>query len=758
MLQIEIDGESVTAKEGTSILEAALQTKHYIPHFCYHKKLSIAANCRMCLVQVDKMPKPLPACATNVAEGMKVSTISPMARQAQQGVLEFLLINHPLDCPICDQGGECQLQDLAVGYGKTHSRYIEPKRFVTPKDLGPLVGAIEMTRCIQCTRCTRFTEEIGGYQEIAMVHRGEHVEIMPFLGKIVESEISGNVIDLCPVGALTSLPFRYEARSWELSRRKSISAHDALGSNLEIQVKDKKVYRVLPRNNELINECWLSDKDRFAYEGLNHQDRIYYPMIKQANRWFTVSWETAIRYVAKGLQGVASEHGQEAVGIWAGANNTLEELYLLKKFAQAIKTPFIDSHLRLCDRGIHSLKQGAWWLGQSLNDFLTSDLIVIVGATLRQDQPLLTARIRQSVKAGSRLVVIQSKKEELHIPGVIQKILSPQQWDNYLASLLHQDGDDELAQLLAHCNKISIVLGEEAQLSHDYSLLVAQVAKLAKTYNGIWGIWPHAANAVGADLLELIAKDEHSLINMLLNPKKALILANVEPDLDTYHALAAIKVLKEAETVIVMSPFASEVSKQLADVILPITTVTETPGSFINMAGELQSFYSAVATTGETKPLWKVLRVLGGFMNFENFTYQSCQEVLVEVIKNGMLQHRLNNTIDISTDKSSVGEKKVLLRVGGVSIYNTDAIVRRAHALQQTPQAQPPLLRVNAHLLAKLSIKEGEQVLASQPGGEKMSFTIALDESLPDDVIHLPHHQSNASLGAMMDEIQLEKA
>lgn len=758
MLQIEIDGESVITKEGASILEAALQTNHYIPHFCYHKKLSIAANCRMCLVQVDKMPKPLPACATNVTEGMKISTISPMARQAQQGVLEFLLINHPLDCPICDQGGECQLQDLAMGYGKTHTRYIEPKRFVAPKNLGPLVGAIEMTRCIQCTRCTRFTEEIGGYQEIAMVHRGEHSEIMPFLGKIVESEISGNVIDLCPVGALTSLPFRYEARTWELSRRKSISAHDALGSNLEIQVKDKKVYRVLPRNNELINECWLSDKDRFAYEGLNHQDRIHYPMIKQANDWLAVSWEAAIRYVAKGLQSVASEYGQEAIGIWAGANNTLEELYLLKKLAQAMKTPFIDSHLRLYDRGIHSLKQGAWWLGQSLNDFLTSDLIMIVGATLRQDQPLLTARIRQSVKTGSKLVVIQPKKEELHIPGVIQKILSPRQWSSYLCSLLHQDSDDEVAQLLANCKEISIVLGEEAQLTHDYSSLVTQVAKLSRTYDGIWGIWPHAANAVGADLLELIARDGYSLIDMLLSPKKALVLANVEPDLDTYHASAAIKALKEAETVIVMSPFASETSKQLADVILPISTFTETPGSFINMAGELQSFYSTVATVGESKPLWKVLRVLGGFMNFENFTYQSCQEVLAEIIKNGTLQHRLNNTIDIAEDKSSVNEKKALLRVGGVSIYNTDAIVRRAYALQQTPQAQPPLLRVSTHLLTELSIKEGEQVFARQPGGEKISLTIALDESLPDDVVHLPHHQSNANLGAMMDEIQLEKA
>ena len=337
MLEIEIDGNKVEVAAGGTIMEAAAQIGIYIPHFCYHKKLSIAANCRMCLVQVEKAAKPLPACATPITDGMKVFTKSDYAVKAQKGVMEFLLINHPLDCPICDQGGECSLQDLAVGYGGSSSRYQEDKRVVKEKDLGPLVST-DMTRCIHCTRCVRFGQEIAGIMEMGQVGRGEHSEIMPFINKTIDSELSGNIIDLCPVGALTSKPFRYTARSWELSRRKSVSPHDGLGSNLIVQVKDDRVMRVLPLENEAVNECWLSDKDRFSYEGLNSEQRLTRPMLKQDGKWLEVDWQTALEYVANGLKQIREQHGADSIGALATPHQTVEELYLLQKLMRGMGT------------------------------------------------------------------------------------------------------------------------------------------------------------------------------------------------------------------------------------------------------------------------------------------------------------------------------------------------------------------------------------------------------------------------------------
>ncbi|QRN40619.1 MAG: NADH-quinone oxidoreductase subunit G [Neisseriaceae bacterium] len=756
MIQIEIDGKEISVEKGTSVIEAAAQAGTFIPHFCYHKKLSIAANCRMCLVEIEKNPKPVPACATLTADGMKIHTDSQLTRSAQKGVMEFLLLNHPLDCPICDQGGECQLQDLAVGYGHSHSRFIEEKRVVPLKDMGPLVAAIEMSRCIHCTRCTRFTEEIAGYQEIGMINRGEHSEIVPFIGKVINSEISGNVIDLCPVGALTSKPFRYNARTWELSRRKSISAHDSLGSNLEVQVKDKTVRRVLPRENEEINECWLSDKDRFAYEGLNHDERVYHPMIKQDNRWFTVDWMTALRYVEKGLLGVTEEYGKDSIGVWVNNNNTFEELYLLKKLAKNFGIEHIDSHLRVQDRTINKMKQGALWLGQSINSFLTSDVIFIIGSYLRQDQPLLTARIRQAVNRGARLIVLQAFKEELHIPKVIQKILSPNEWLDFLSKI--QLGEElECANILKSGTKVSIVLGEEAQLHHDFALLYQMAQNLASSVSGKIGIFPNAANAVGADMLGLIAGESNSIVHMIDNPKKAVILANVEPDLDSYHNKKALSALSQADTVIALTPYASESIKEYADVILPIATFTETPGSFVNMEGTLQSFYSTVPVLGYTKPMWKVIRVIGNLLGLDGFDFQTSQEVLAEAVSHSDIQP-LNSKIVISDlSKTQICKTNGFIRVGGISLYNTDAIVRRSDCLQQTVQAQMPCLAINSKMLQKLGLREQDRVLANQTGGDCLELPIRLDDSLPDYVVHLPAHQSNQYLGALMDEIVLKR-
>jgi len=433
MVEIEIDGKKVEVLEGSMVMDAANKLGTYIPHFCYHKKLSIAANCRMCLVEVEKAPKPLPACATPVTPGMIVRSSSDKAVKAQKAVMEFLLINHPLDCPICDQGGECQLQDLAVGYGGTASRYEEEKRVVFHKDVGPLVSMEEMSRCIHCTRCVRFGQEIAGVMELGMLNRGEHSEITSFVGQTVDSELSGNMIDLCPVGALTSKPFRYSARTWELSRRKSVSAHDALGSNLIVQVKNGKVMRVVPMENEDVNECWISDKDRFSYEALNSNERLTKPMIKQGGQWQETDWQTALEYVAHGLRNVRHEHGADAIAAIAAPYSTLEELSLLQRVVRGLGSDNVDFRLRESDLSLNG--QIKPWLGTSISQFGKLKNVFIVGSFLRKDHPVLAARLRQSVKMGTKLSILNASDDDQLMKLTNKAILAPSEWVAFLAEV-----------------------------------------------------------------------------------------------------------------------------------------------------------------------------------------------------------------------------------------------------------------------------------------------------------------------------------
>src|SRR4051812_9850008 len=434
MVEIEIDGKKVEVQEGSMVMEAANKIGTYIPHFCYHKKLSIAANCRMCLVEVEKAPKPLPACATPVTNGMIVRSHSEKAIKAQKGVMEFLLINHPLDCPICDQGGECQLQDLAVGYGGSNSRYAEEKRVVVPKDAGPLISMREMARCIHCTRCVRFGQEVAGVMEFGMLNRGEHAEITSFVGKTVNSELSGNMIDLCPVGALTSKPFRYRARTWELSRRKSVSPHDGLGSNLIVQVKGGEVMRVLPLENEEINECWLSDRDRFSYEGLNVEERLTRPMIKQDGKWMETDWQTALEYVGHGLRNIRHEHGADAIAALATPGSTLEELALLKKLVNGIGSDNVDFRLRQSDFALSG--EVAPWLGMSIAEFAELKRVFVIGSFLRKDHPLLAARLRAATKNGARIGILHGSDDDLLMPVAAKMIAAPSQWLSALGEIM----------------------------------------------------------------------------------------------------------------------------------------------------------------------------------------------------------------------------------------------------------------------------------------------------------------------------------
>lgn len=755
MLQIEIDGKQIAVKQGVTVMEAAHQLGTYIPHFCYHKKLSIAANCRMCLVEVEKAPKPLPACATPVTDGMVVHTHSPKAKQAQQGVMEFLLINHPLDCPICDQGGECQLQDLAVGYGKSSSRYQEAKRSVVGKDMGPLVSAAEMSRCIHCTRCVRFTEEVAGVQEIGMANRGEFSEIMPFIGKAVETELSGNVIDLCPVGALTSKPFRYDARSWEMSRRKTVSAHDALGSNLIVQTKDHTVRRVLPLENEAINECWISDRDRFAYEGLYHESRLKTPKIKHGGEWHEVDWQTALEYVRKTLDCIAREDGKDAIGIWANPMNTVEELYLAKKLAAGLGINSLDSRLRQQDNRLAGSLKGVQWLGQSIEQLAACDAVLVVGANLRKEQPLLTARLRRSAKNGMALSVVGAVKEELHMPLLAQETVHPDQWASYLESLC-ANADNAVAGSLKNAQTAAVVLGADVQNHPDYAAVYAAAQRLAAAANATLGILPQAANSVGADVLGFVPQEGGAdFPAMLAEPKKAVLLLNVEPEIDTAAGARAVHALQQAQSVMAFTAFESDTLREVCDILLPVAPFTETAGSFINMEGKVQSFHGVVKGYGDSRPLWKILRVLGNVFELQGFDFDSSEQVLAEALGAQTLAERLDNH---STWRGTAAFRAPrLLRTGGVGIYHSDPIVRRAASLQRTSHAAAPDARAHRDTLAALGLADGDRA-SVRHGGETVCLTVRTDNTLPAHTLYLPVHTANAALGGMLDVLTLGKA
>ena len=759
MINIEIDGKKIQTENGSTVIEAAHQAGITIPHFCYHKKLSIAANCRMCLVQVEKAPKPLPACATPVTEGMKVFTHSELAVKAQKGVMEFLLINHPLDCPICDQGGECTLQDLSVGYGGGHSRYHEEKRMVLGKDIGPLVSAEEMSRCINCTRCVRFGQEIAGQMELGQAFRGEHAEIMSFVSGAVESELSGNMIDLCPVGALTSKPFRYKARGWELSRRRSVSAHDSLGSNLAVQTKNNQVLRVLPIENEDINECWLSDKDRFAYTGLNSEERLTKPMVKQDGKWQEVEWPIALDYVANGLRQIASDAGAEQVGALATGNSTLEELYLLQKLMRGLGNDNVDFRLRQSDFSADAKQAGAPWLGMSIADIGKADRLLIVGSFLRKDHPLLAARIRRAVKHGAQVSIIHSVDDDLLMKVAHKAIVAPDALVQALAQVAQGLGakqSDGIAGSLASGERVAILLGNFAQQHPQAAQLQMLAQQIAAASHGKFGFIGEAANSVGGYLAQATpgAKglNAHS---MLAQPRKAYVLLNVEAELDCADPQQALAALGGADTVIVLSAYKHK-ALEYADVLLPIAPFTETSGTFVSCEGRVQTFKGAVKPLGEARPAWKVLRVLGTLLELDGFALDTAEAVRDEVLA-GIQINSLDNAVSDIEVLASVPVAG-LQRVADVPIYATDAIVRRAPPLQATADAATPRAWMNKEEMNKLGIESGAEVRVGQGTGS-VQLRAAADDRLPRSVVRVAAgHAATAALGAMFGTITVERA
>jgi len=697
MVEIELDGQKVEVAEGSMVMHAAEKAKIYIPHFCYHKKLSIAANCRMCLVDIEKAPKPMPACATPVTQGMVVRTKSDKAIKAQKSVMEFLLINHPLDCPICDQGGECQLQDLAVGYGSSSSRYQEEKRVVPPKDVGPLISMEEMSRCIHCTRCVRFGQEIAGVMELGMSHRGEHSEIETFVGHTVDSELSGNMIDICPVGALTSKPFRYKARTWELSRRKSISPHDSTGANLIVQVKNDRVLRVVPLENEAINECWIADRDRFSYEALNGPDRLTRPLLKQGGRWQEVDWQTALEYVANGLKTIQEQHGAAAIGALVSPHSTLEELYLAAALMRGLGSDNIDHRLRHAE---FAKAEGVRWLGLPIAALSQLQRVLVVGSNLRKDHPLFAQRIRQAVRHGAQLSAITSQKllksaDAWAMPITHAQIVPAAQWARALADVAAAIAAEKgvcapaagqvtaqaqaMAQSLLGGERKAVLLGNGAAHAANASTLLALANWIGAQTGASVGYLTEAANTVGAQWVG--AQPQGAGLHaaqMLAGGLKAAMLLNVEPEHDSAAAQAAMAALGQAEMVVTLSPFKTNLA--FSDVLLPIAPFTETSGTFVNAEGRAQSFHAVVKPLGDTRPAWKVLRVLGNLLGLPGFDFNTSQDVLAAAtVRPANLSNATQAVIDLSVP---AGEPVV------AAIYQLDGLVRRAPSLQQTADAR----------------------------------------------------------------------
>jgi len=773
MAELLIDGKTVTVADGSVVMHAADAAGIYVPHFCYHKKLSIAANCRMCLVDIEKMPKPMPACATPVTNGMVVRTKSEKATKAQQSVMEFLLINHPLDCPICDQGGECQLQDLAVGYGGSSSRYAEEKRVVFHKDVGPLISMEEMSRCIHCTRCVRFGQEVAGVMELGMIHRGEHSEITTIEGRTVDSELSGNMIDICPVGALTSKPFRYSARTWELSRRKSVSPHDSTGANLIVQVKAGKVMRVVPLENEDVNECWISDRDRFSYEALGSDRRLTQPMIKQGGTWQAVDWNTALGYVADGLKRVKAEFGTSHIGAIGHATSTVEELHLLAQLVRGLGSQNIDHRTRHADFANTAAPGQARWLGLPVAALSKLDRAFVIGSFLRKDHPLMAQRLRQAARHGAQVMSLHAVHDDWAMPVAATLTAAPSQWLAQLADVaaavakaqgvpapLPADPGPHaraVAEALLSGERKAVLLGNAAAQHPQASALLALAHWIGQHTGASVGYLGELGNSVGAQLVNALPGEGGlNAGQMLSQPMKALLLLNTEPVLDSADAAATAQALAASGLVVALTPFKDSCA-DVADVMLPIAPFTETAGTFVNAEGRVQGFHGVVKPLGDARPAWKVLRVLGNLLGLPGFNQETADEVRADALGDAsQLAQRLDNR---STAALSLGAAPAgLQRVADVPLYSTDALVRRALSLQQTADAREPQAGLPTALWQQLGLQAGDRVRVSQ-GSAQATLAARHDTTLDAHTVRVAAgHPATAALGAMFGAITVTKA
>lgn len=776
-MQIEINGTMLTVRPDQTIIQAADEAGIYIPRFCYHKHLSIAANCRMCLVEVEKSPKALPACATPVMPGMKVFTKSPKAIEAQRAVMEFLLINHPLDCPICDQGGECELQDLSMGYGSYKSEYDECKRSVADQNLGPLIET-EMTRCISCTRCVRYGDEIAGLPEMGVIGRGETQEISTYIQHAIHSEVSGNIIDLCPVGALTSKPYRFTARAWELNQASSISPHDCWGTNINVHTRYGTVMRVASRDNLEINETWIADRDRFSYESLYHDDRLQQPQIRLNGKLETVTWEKALQHAAAGLQEALAQFGSDQLGALASQSSTLEEFYLLQKLTRALGSPHVDHRLRAIDTRDQACVPAYPKLNGSLSDLENCDAILLIGSNLPKEQPLAALRVRKAVKKGAVVAAINPVDYRFNFKVDAKKIVAPHLIQHALAALCntYQSEFDDIAadkeidviaQQLQGKEKIAIIIGALTMHDAEASSIRHLIGKLVQHAKAQCLVMSDGANSVGGWIAGAVphrlpgaeeTANGLSAYEMLKQPRKAYVLLNVEPNKDCANASLAVAAINEAAFVVALSTFRNPILEAKADVIFPVAPFTETSGTYVNMAGTWQSFTGVAKAYGESRPAWKVLRVLGNFLNLAGFDYESSEQVKHVVF--AKMPERHTNSAPRPDTLSFKKTSHHLSRIGEVPIYAVDGLVRRSDPLQQTQaimEGDVANARIHPDTASKLNVANAARVRVSQ-GKAFAELTVQYDDRIARDAIWIAGGiEATSTLGDLMGEVEIAK-
>jgi len=786
LVTFTVNDIELSAPKGSTLIKATDAAGIHIPRFCYHDKLSIAANCRMCLVDVEKAPKPMPACATPIMEGMVVYTQSAKAIDAQKSVMEFLLINHPLDCPICDQGGECELQDLSIAYGGDKSQYTDVKRVVFDKDIGPLIQT-ELTRCIQCTRCVRFGEEIAGMRELGMTDRGDRAQIGTFISKSVDSEMSGNVIDICPVGALTAKPSRFSGRAWEMQQHASVSPHDCVGSNLFVHTLGDKVNRVVPRENENINEVWISDRDRFSYTGLHADDRATKPMMKLNGEWVETDWNTALKYAVDGLQLVIKENSADELACWIAPNATLEEHYLAQKLLRALGSNNIEHRLRQTDFTDQDFAPVMPWIGKDMASIERLEAVLLVGSHIRKEQPLIAHRLRKAFRHHQvKISAVNPRKFKWRFKTSEELISSAQGMVNNLAGIAKAAGVEQanlkdminnaavdeshktIAEELKTAGEAAtIFIGNIAAQHPQFSTLRALSCALAKQTGATLAYLPEAANTAGAWLAGSVPHRfaggskanavGANMTDMLASPKKALITFNIEPEFDVANPAQAMDAIDAADFKVVINNYASEAMKEYADVILPLAAFTETSGTFVNAEGFWQSFKGAVSPMGESRPGWKILRVLGNLMDVDGFDYLSSEDVRNEV-KEQCRELQLDNNGSTDAPFAAVTKTAGLQRVGDVPLYAADSLVRRATPLQLTKDADQNHVAINSTLAASLKIKEGEKVSITQSGHTEL-VEVRMDDAIADDCVWLPAAEElSVQMGNTYSPIELEKA
>jgi len=781
MVNIEINGVPVKAAKGSMIIHATDDANIYVPRFCYHKKLPIAANCRMCLVEVENVPKPLPACATPVNEGMKIFTQSAFAKQAQKGVMEFLLINHPLDCPICDQGGECELQDIAMGYGRSVSRFTEKKRIVKDKNIGPLIST-EMTRCIHCTRCIRAIEVVGGDKELGGMGRGTNTLIGTYIERSVNSEMSGNVIDVCPVGALTAKPSRFAARAWEMRATAGIAGHDCIGSNINTHTRDKEVVRVVPAENEKINEVWISDRDRYAYEGLNSESRLTAPMIKVNGEWQETDWNTALEEVVEGLRA-----NKDNIAGLMSPSVTTEEAFLMQKLLRDMGATSIDHRIGQQDFTTDGDAPLVSSLGSSIDALESLDAALLIGSNIRHDQPIASHRLRKAAANGANVMLLNSIDFDINFPIAETIITHPGSIASELAGIIkalldvtHASAPEGLAQLIAsvdvtssHKNiannlneagSSSVIIGTQAMSLPDLSVVSALAAALANLTGSNFGYLPRGANSVGASLAgavpfasvggkEVTAGNNAS--SMFDKTASAYMLMNVEPELDCINPAQASRALQAADFVVSLTPFVSDAMRGYADVLLPTAPYSETSGTFVNAAGTWQRFSANCSPLGETRPAWKVLRVLGNLLDLNGYDYLSSEEVRAEVERKAG-QVNLDNKLTWQCP-SSLKATSGVVRITDLPIYGIDNVVRRAKSLQQTVHAASESISMNQHTADKLNISGASQIVVAQ-GDDEVSGELKIDAGVADDCVLISTStMSSSGLGKPYQTITVTK-